>query len=206
MIATFSLSPADSSPVRANCGEPKGSRFLTRQRLLEILRYDPDTGHFTWLPRPLERFAVGHRQEAAHAIFHKRYSGRIAGRINDRGYVCINIGGSPFQAHRLAWLYQTGSWPEDQIDHANGDPADNRWSNLRQATPSQNTANCGIRSDNSTGVKGVSFDRRTRRPWIARIKVHGRDLYLGSYTSLDEAREVYRAAALFHFGEFARVA
>lgn len=162
---------------------------LTVQRLRELLDYDPETGVFTWRVR---------RGGAAVA-------GSVAGSIRDDGYRDIKVDGPNYMAQRLAWLYMTGSWPTDEIDHKNCVRADNWWENLREATHSQNTKNALTRRDNTSGFKGVSFYKRNSR-WQARIKHAGRQRHLGYFDTAAEAHAVYRAAATAIDPEFARFA
>lgn len=160
---------------------------LTVERLKELLNYDPDTGVFTW------RVRRGGNAKA----------GGKAGYCHPRGYWCIEINDKLYRAHRLAWLYTTGSWPEGEIDHANMDKSDNRWENIRDASRSQNNANTPLRTDNTSGFKGVHFCKRPRR-WQAKVTVNRKQIFLGYYDTREEAHAVYAAAAKHYFGEFAR--
>jgi hypothetical protein len=103
----------------------------------------------------------------------------------------------------LIWLYMTGEWPSDDIDHRDRDGLNNRWANLREATRSQNLANRCAQVNNAIGVKGVCLERATGR-YLAYIKVAGRTIALGRFGTAEEASRAYMAAALQHFGEFAR--
>jgi hypothetical protein len=160
--------------------------LITPEALREILTYSPDTGLFTW------RVTRG-----------KARAGAVAGHINEHGYAVTNLNGRVYRLHRLAWLYMTGAWPVDMIDHKNGRRADNRWENLREATRSQNNANKGAFS--AHGFKGATYNKRQGR-WLAQIKANGRRHYLGYYDTPEEAHAAYAAAAIRHFGEFARAA
>jgi hypothetical protein len=97
----------------------------------------------------------------------------------------------------------TGDWPTAEIDHANGTRDDNRWSNLRSATRSQNLVNARKPSTNTSGLKGVSWDAE-RGNWRAYLTLNGRNKYLGRFADPAEAHRAYFAAARLHFGEFAR--
>src|SRR5262249_22527605 len=92
--------------------------------------------------------------------------GRLAGSTNSQGRFQVRVDGRLYQAHRLVWLLHTGRFPVGEIDHINGDPLDNRISNLREATRAQNTANAKRRRDNSSGYKGVS---RNGNRWSAHV-------------------------------------
>ena len=159
---------------------------ITHDKVIELVCYDASTGLFTWnKPRPYCT------------------AGKRAGGRTSSGYIRVILCGRPFQAHRLAWFYVHGSWPEHEIDHVNGVRDDNRLANLREATPSQNQANKAMRRDNTSGVKGVSWDR-SRGKWHASITVSGRIKNLGRFEEIETAAAAYAEAARQFHGEFAR--
>ncbi|WP_078452199.1 HNH endonuclease signature motif containing protein [Pseudomonas aeruginosa] len=104
-------------------------------------------------------------------------------------------------AHRLAWLYMTGEWPSDQVDHVNCEKNDNRWSNLRIAGKSRNMQNIGLRSNNSSGFTGVGYHRQTGR-WRAFIVDDGKMVHVGLFDTIDEAATARERAAKRQYGEF----
>lgn len=161
----------------------------TADRLRELFGYDPDTGVMRWRVSTNSRVVVG--QEA--------------GCVNGGGYIVVSVDGRLYRAHRLIWLYVYGRWPGTDIDHIDGDPQNNRLTNLREATVSQNQANARRRANNTSGFKGVNFHKRGRK-WQARIRVNGKSLYLGFFDSREAAHAAYVAAARELFGEFARAA
>lgn len=163
-------------------------RRLSVARLRSILSYDPETGVFRWKVRTAYCTVVG----------------EVAGSTSGAGYAKIQIDGVTWQGHRLAWLYMRGRLPR-QIDHENLVKSDNRFSNLRAATGSENTANQPKRKDTSSRFKGVTWNKNCGR-WQASIKVRGRNLYLGLFDEERPAHNAYVAAARQHFGEFARAA
>src|SRR5262245_1233634 len=138
--------------------------MLTFERLREVLEYNPETGLWVWIAR------TGRKSKP----------GKIAGSVHEHGYIVIRIDRAIYKGHRLAWLYMTGAWPSVTIDHINGEPGDNRWVNLREASYSQNNSNRGPRADSKTGVKGVSIDNKTKR-WRAQLSVGGKAVYIGLF-------------------------
>jgi hypothetical protein len=163
-----------------------GNMSLTAERLRELLEYDPQTGVFVW------RLTSG-----------KRKAGRIAGAVERLGYIRIGVDRKLYRSSRLAWLYMTGSWPANCIDHIDRDPGNNRWGNLREATLSQNQANSVRR--NRLGFKGVSHDPRWGKPrYYASIISGGRDLHIGAFDTPEEAHAAYLAKAREIHGEYAR--
>jgi hypothetical protein len=144
-------------------------------------------------------------QTAAHvcARWNSIYAGKIAATPAGKGYLRISISGRDYKSHRLAWLIMTGSWPAKQIDHANLDKSDNRFVNLREATQSQNEANKRAYMNNTSGAKGVSWDKR-RGKWVANIRRDGRQVHLGYFDTIEPAASAYERAAREINGEFAR--
>lgn len=168
------------------------TRDLTADRVREILDYGPQSGEFRWRERA----------DATRA-WNTRYAGKIAGTINTLGYRQINIGGRIYYAHRLAWLVSTGAWPENEIDHRDENRANNRLENLRDATHSENAHNRRAYANNTSGFKGVSWDK-ARSQWAAVIQKDGRQTTIGRFATAEEAYAAYCAAAAAMHGEFAR--
>jgi hypothetical protein len=152
------------------------NKGLTHARLCELLSYDPSTGVFHWL---VSKKGV--------------QVGREAGSVQD-GYVRINIDGDHFRAHHLAWFYVHGKWPSRQLDHRNQVKTDNRIRNLRLSSALLNRQNTGPHRDNRSGLKGVSFNARSRS-WVAYIQLRGKRKNLGYFPTPQEASDAYRDAA-----------
>lgn len=129
--------------------------------------------------------------------------GQIAGGPNHAGYCMLSVAGESHFAHRLAWLYMTGFWPVDRIDHKDGVPSNNAWSNLRQCGQSQNGANTKLSAANTSGFKGVTYCKNTNR-WRAKITHNGKTLHIGRFDSLQDAEMAYKSRAVELFGEFVR--
>jgi hypothetical protein len=98
----------------------------------------------------------------------------------------------------------TGAWPTGQIDHINLKRNNNQWSNLREATAGQQIQNTRASSTNTSGFKGVSWSRQTRK-WLATIRINGKSTYLGRFATPERAWLAYALAARKHFGKFARI-
>lgn len=156
-----------------------------REDIVKFLQYDPNTGAFI-------RIATANGK--------RRGIGKPCGCVNKvTGYVEISVEGRNQYGHRLAWIIVHGSIPEGaRIDHENRNRADNRIDNLRCATHAQNLRNCNTRVDNTSGVKGVSWDR-SRNQWMAYVGKRK----LGRFASFDEAVSARKSAALAAFEEFA---
>ena len=155
--------------------------------LREILKYDPETGSFTWL----------------RSLSNRAPAGVLAGVIAKNGYRYIRIHKRSYLAHRLAWFFVHGAWPADQIDHIDCVRSNNALSNLREANMSNNGANGLLRSTNTSGYKGVSWDARKRK-WVAGVKKNYKRHVLGLFDDPYEAHLVYVAGATRLHGEFAR--
>lgn len=149
---------------------------LTQERLKQLFHYDPLTGIFTRLTTTSPRAIAGD----------------IAG-CQTQGYTVFRVDGTLHRAHRLAWLYMTGEWATDDIDHRNRVRSDNRWVNLRAATRGQNLQNSSKRKDNKCGITGVDFDTK-RSKWRAQIAVDKRHIHLGRFDTKDAAALAYRQA------------
>ena len=162
------------------------------EELRGLLRYDQETGLLTWRVR----------------VSNSVRAGTVAGTVDKKGYTVIGIARRYYKAHRLAWLYMTGSWPEDQIDHADGDKSNNRWFNLRAATASTNKANSRAYRRNQSGFKGVHRLRHKGQMsgWRAQIRVNYQLIHLGTFDTAEAAHAAYADAARKHFGEFGRAA
>jgi hypothetical protein len=120
------------------------------------------------------------------------------------GYRVITVCGRAYKAHQLAWLYMTATWCRPATDHRDLDRTNNRWSNLRRATRSANSANRRRLRNNTSGFKGVHHDHRRSGRWVARICKDGRTHHLGRFATPQAAHAAYVAAARELFGEFAR--
>lgn len=159
---------------------------ITHSELLRVLDYNPETGRFTW------KFTITGTAKA----------GSVAGRMLLAGYRQIRVFGRLYLAHRLAWFYVYGVWPETDLDHRDRDKDNNGISNLREANDSLNGANKGLAANNTSGAKGVR--KRANNRWRASVEHGGKFISLGTYGSREEASTAYLAGAQRIYGEFAR--
>lgn len=156
--------------------------------------YDPATGVFTWIKEPR---TIG------------PCLGKVAGTARKNGYRLISLPGfGQIMAHRLAWIYIHGlTIGGAEIDHKDGNPANNAIENLRLATSSQQKQNKGVQSNNRSGLKGAYYHACHKgKKWRSQIKVGSDLIFLGYFHTAEEAHSAYVRAASEHFGEFARAA
>lgn len=158
---------------------------LTCEELRRIIFYEPQTDCFTWRVATARRVKVG----------------EPAGGKSE-GYMFIRIHGRLYRSHRLAWLYMTGQWPKNLIDHINGIGDDNRFVNLREATNAENQRNRKKKKDNTSGFKGVCFVK-SKRLWMASIRAQRKSINLGYFRAPEDAYAAYCAAAKKYHGQFA---
>jgi hypothetical protein len=153
---------------------------ISAEALRELLDYNADTGEFTRRVRTSNAIQVGDK----------------AGSLQqDNGYVRINLCGTRYYAHQLAWIYSFGSIPDGMIvDHKNRIRSDNRILNLRLVNSKESAENRGPSSSGKTGVKGVSW-RRTHSKYVAQITHHRKNHFIGYFDTIEEAHEAYKHAA-----------
>ena len=155
---------------------------MTRDELVAVLTLNKTPAHwwFTWNTTQSNRAVAG----------------TVAGGVNGKGYWLIRYNRNKYSAHRLVWLHETGTLPTGQIDHINGNRADNRFTNLREVTNQQNSHNRLANKNSTTKVKGVSLSRTGR--FEAQIRNNGTKIHLGTYGTVADAARAYLAAAQQH--------
>ena len=151
--------------------------MITQKELKKFVHYDPPTGMFTWKISTNGRIKIG----------------SVAGSLENNGYIRLSISGTRYLAHRLAMVYVNGGCGE-YIDHIDGDRSNNKISNLRCVTSSQNSQNARIGSRNTSGKIGVSLHRGGK--WLACICVKGEYIYLGLHEEFSKAAAVRKQAEI----------
>ncbi len=138
--------------------------MITQSQLKKLFNYNKETGLFTRISSPGVINVIG----------------KVAGARNTQGYIAIGIGGKDYFAHRLAFLYVDGYFPEHEVDHLNGTRFDNRWKNLKHATRTCNSQNTGMNKNNTSGFKGVTF-AKARNVWISQIDTKHGHIRIGQH-------------------------
>ena len=160
--------------------------MINQEELKEVLKYSPEEGIFIWLN------SKGSCRKGA-----------MAGSVHKTGYHRVVINRKSYLLHRLAWMYTYGEFPKNFIDHIDGNKSNNRLSNLRVCSQSENMQNSKLRLDNTSGFKGVSQISQTGK-WQVNASLQGKITFLGQYVDKEEAINTYKAFCLEHHGEFYR--
>lgn len=161
--------------------------LIDLQYLKSIIHYDASIGLFTRIAKSGPNAVVG----------------PITGHHHS-GYQFIRVKGKKYAARRLAWFYVNGKWPDDTIDHINGEKSDNRIDNLRQASRKHNNFNRQRYRNNTSGFKGVTWHKASRK-WMARVYANRQVYELGCFNSKIEAANAYNNAATSVHGRFAKL-
>ena len=149
------------------------------ETLRELFSYDPATG-----------------------ILISNSSGKPVGTLRKDGYLSTRAKGEIFLVHRIAFACHHGRWPSGRLDHENEIKSDNKIKNLREATSSQNSCNCGIRKTNTSGVKGIHFHRPNGK-WMAQLQIDRRKIFVGYFTEIDDAKSALEQKRAEMHGAFA---
>lgn len=161
--------------------------MTSQKRLKELIKYNKKTGVVTRLVWRGGTSIVGTE---------------VRGQ-NQSGYLRMHVDGKLYYLHRLIWLYVTGVWPTNRIDHKDLNKANNRWKNLREATHGQNTMNRVVRSNSRSGYKGVTWTSHVRM-YRVRIMSCGKRVEVGYFPTIAEAHAAYCAIAKKLHGKFMR--
>lgn len=152
-----------------------------RERIMDVIKYNPSTGLFMWKKRPNSRC----------------HEGWFAGSKCSAGYTQVCVFGNRMTGHQVAWLIYYGSVPRYEIDHKNRDKSDNRISNLRDISHIKNSRNRNRSKLNTSGYTGVYFSKSENK-WNASIHVDYRKINLGRFSTREEAIVARQQAELKH--------
>jgi hypothetical protein len=169
--------------------------MLTFEEVAEQLEYKADSGELFW-----KKEARGGFKNSV--VMHR--PGEKAGCARPDGRIVVRINGNLYMRYRISWLLATGAWPVGEIDHINGDSADDRLSNLRDVPRQVNQQNIrsALGTKKSTNMLGVYKNKPGRaKPWRAAISDQGKQVYLGAFDTEEEAHEAYlKAKRTLHAG------
>lgn len=153
---------------------------VTVARLNELFNYNQETGIFTWRVNRSTLTLAGDR----------------AGSVSANGYATLHVNDKSVLAHRAAWAITYGEWPNTNVDHINGVKSDNRIVNLRKVSQALNLQNQRrARTGSMSGILGVRVRvGKLKTSWSANICVNDKPVYLGSFSSAEEASAAYLKA------------
>lgn len=175
---------------------------LTQARVKALFNYNEETGDLIWRFRPRSDF----KTDRAWNVTNTQRAGKPATATMKAGkkiYRIVRVDDVLYLQHRLIWLYVHGEWPENLVDHWDGDGENNRLKNLRDADSVLNQANRAYQGKTKSGLKGAYWHKGAQR-WTSRIGVRGKYLHLGLFDTAEEAHSAYVEAAQEHHGEYAR--
>lgn len=159
--------------------------------LSERLDYDSETGNLVWNDNA-----------------YKTVKGKLAGTLSDKGYLRIltrpkGLSAKCIRSHRFIWWLHNGDIPEGMvIDHIDGNRTNNRIENLRLATEQENHCNQLPTIKNTSGARGVHFDKRTGK-WLVKVGCKGKCYYYGCHDDIELASLIAEEARIKLHGEFA---
>lgn len=156
--------------------------------LHEALIYDFQSGALIWKKRPISHFSDTKNRTAQRTqrVFNSTFAGKRAGSLTPEGYRVVTVCGVALLEHRVVFAMVNNRWPEQEIDHINGEKADNRVQNLREVDRQGNALNLRVRKDSRSGVVGVGWYPPTGK-WRARITIAGKTKAIGHYETFEDA-------------------
>ncbi|RWO22811.1 HNH endonuclease [Mesorhizobium sp.] len=165
---------------------------ITAEYVRSRIDYDPETGILTWKARPV--------RNPIDKMWNTRFAGTTIRHTQTSGYIQFKLDGKNYLGQHIAWVIAHGVWPAHLVDHENRIRDDNRLSNLRDATRSQNNSNTKPYSNNTLGFRGAW---QNGKRWAVRISSQGKRIYCGTYDSKEDAARAYDVIAKQVHGEFA---
>jgi hypothetical protein len=172
-----------------NSHQTTGSRECRVSLLHELLTYCPETGVLLWKQRDISHF----KAERDWRAWNNKHVGKVAGSINDQGYLVVMVKRESYRAHRIVVAMQTGAWPSGEVDHIDGNPRNNRWGNLRIVSGVENRKNQKRPVTNQSGALGVDWHKRAGK-WRAQIGIAGTSYHLGLFNKFEDALAARKAA------------
>jgi hypothetical protein len=143
---------------------------ITQERLKEVMRYEPETGHWFWVKPPK---------------YNNNLVGKKTGTKDVDGRIRVRVDKKTYRSYRLAWLYMTGEWPKNDIDHIDGNPGNDKWANLRDISRGEN-----VRNQKSKGYRWNS----ERQKWECRYMLNYKTIFVGRFETEQEAKTAYEKA------------
>lgn len=168
--------------------------LITAEYVRSRIDYDPETGILTWKARPV--------RSPIDKMWNTRFAGTVITHKQSSGYVHLGLDGKNYLGQHIAWVISYGVWPTHLVDHENRIRNDNRLSNLRRATRSQNNSNTKFRADNTSGFRGV-YRSPVPKKWCAHIGHQNKKIHLGTFNCITAAALAHDVAAKRLHGEFA---
>lgn len=180
----------------------KNEQSISINDLHELIELDSTNGLLVWKKRDVRWFSGSCKRTKEHIAnnWNARYTGTPALNCMDgSGHLMGRINDKSFYAHRVVFAMTNKRWPDLSIDHIDGNPCNNKPSNLRDVSHAENHKNQSMRKNNTSGVTGVSFNKRLEK-WAAHITVLGVYKHLGFFSSIEDASSARRAAVeIFNF-------
>lgn len=198
-IKSCGCSTAENMRIQWSLGSRQPKPIVSLDDLNKVIRYVPSTGQFFWKERPSEYF----NSDKSCCIWNAQWANREVGALDEKGYLVTSLGGMQVRLHRLAYFMIHGEWPKVSVDHENGVKSDNRWINLRHASRSENQRNQKRPKTNTSGHKGVIFDK-LRQSWYFQMrKDDGSRFSKSGFKTKEEAVTACRVMREQLHGQFA---
>lgn len=168
----------------------KYNNDITAEYVRECLDYDPETGLATWKRRPVEHFSSNRICN----LWNSKHSNKEAGTLKKTNYRQVTINHKRYTVHRLAWLIVYGEWPKNDIDHIDKDRRNNKITNLRDVTNSENQKNRSMNRNNTSGHTGIKLVPNGN--WVVVICVNGKNKTIGTFRDKEDAIQARKDAEI----------
>jgi hypothetical protein len=194
---TIPFAASSQQPLGVACNGMDWNRYFV---------YNPDTGSLVWRKRPRSDF----KSNRSHTFFNNKYAGQEAGwkdrkKNGKPSRIRVEVDGVTTSVHAIAWALMIGPIQDGIMpDHIDRNPYNNRWSNLRAATPSENSRNQAVRRNNKSGFTGVYFNKKAQK-WMANIRVDDNLMHLGTFDCIGLAAVARAKASIRYFKQFSPI-